>query len=128
MTWLTLLLVFKIGFTAIVVSAPLLLMPAERVSSLYRLGADAVPLCRLYGVAVTALLVGYASGIAPAQHGVFPGGVVAMGIASNAGAPAVLLLTGRWRGARLPTFVFAAIAVALLASAVAPSAALSRIF
>lgn len=128
MTWLTLLLLFKIGFTALAVSAPLLLLSAERVARLYHIGAEAVPLCRLYGVAVTALLIGYAAGIPPAQNGAFPTGIVTMGIVSNAGAPTVLLLTGRWRGARVPTFVFAAIALALLSSAMFQSAALSRIF
>ncbi len=124
MSWLTLLLCFKIIFTLATCAAPLLLLPGPRLARLYRVGADAVPLARLYGVALLALLVGYASGIGPAEAGSFPGGVVAMGIASNAGATAVLLATGAWRRARALTLAFGGIAVALAASCAAPGAAL----
>lgn len=58
--------------TALTVSLPLLAMPGPRIQSRLNIGAGALPLARLYGIAVTALLVGYASGFAPAEAGVFP--------------------------------------------------------
>lgn len=128
LSWLALLLAFKIAFTLATGSAPLLLLPAERLSKLYGVGVEAAPLCRLYGVAITALLVGYASGFAPAAQGIFPWGVVAMGVVSNTGATLALLLTGAYRRARALTFVFAAIALGLIAASFIPQVALLSAF
>lgn len=128
MSYLALILAIKIAVTALGVSVPLLLFPAARVQALFQIGGDAMPLARLYGVAVTALLVGYASGFAPAAAGVFPWGVVVMGIVSNAGATAMLIVTGGWRRAKASPFVFGAIAAALIWAALFPAAALSRVF
>lgn len=128
MAWLTALLLFKIGFTAIAASFPLLFFSKEKVASILGVGLDAIPICRLWGIAVTALLVGYAGGITPAEAGIFPTGVVAMGIVSNVGHTATLLLTGIWQKARVATMVYGAIALALIVAMLAPAAALTRIW
>ncbi len=128
MSYLALLLGFKIGVTLPLVSVPLLL--ARREVLLARTGANeaAAPWLRLYGIAVTALLVGYASGFWALAENRFPWGVVAMGIVSNAGAAVFMMTSGVARAAPLRTVLFAAIAVALTAAAIAPSAALIRVF
>lgn len=128
MTYLALLLVFKITVTLLIASLPMLVLPAPRLMQLFQIGAEAVPLARLYGVAVTALLVGYASGFAPAAAGIFPWGVVIMGIVSNAGATMTLLVTGAWRRSIASPIVFGFIAAALIVAALFPAAALTRAF
>ena len=128
MTWLELLLWFKIVFTALTCSAPLLLLPGEAVTRLYKVGIEAAPLCRLYGVAITALLIGYGAGIGPAAHGIFPTGVVVMGIFSNAGATATLVMTGVWARTRALTAVFGTIAIALVAALCSQGPFLMRAF
>ncbi len=127
MTWLTLLLMFKIAFTAIAASFPLLFFSKEKIASTLEIGSDAIPVCRLWGVAVTALLVGYAGGITQAEAGIFPSGVVIMGIVSNIGHTATLLQTGIWRKTKVATMVYAAIALALTLAMMAPTTALTRI-
>ncbi len=128
MTWLTLLLLFKVGFTAIAASFPLLFFSKEKVASTLGIGLDAIPICRLWGVAVTALLVGYAGGIAPAEAGTFPSGVVIMGIVSNIGHTAALLQTGIWQKAKAATMVYGLIALSLILAMLAPAAALTHIW
>jgi len=128
MTFLGLLLVFKIGVTLIMASIPMLMLPGERLMATLKIGAEALPLARLYGVAITALLVGYASGFAPAAAGIFPWGVVIMGIVSNGGVTITLVITGAWRRAVPAVAVFGSIAVALIGCALAPGAALVRAF
>jgi hypothetical protein len=93
-----------------------------------KIGAEALPLVRLYGVSVSALLVGYAGGIAPAEAGVFPWGVVLMGIVSNVGATIGMLVTGGWRVSVAAPIVFGGIALALMVAAVWPAIALTHVF
>lgn len=128
MTFLALILIFKIAVTALTVSAPLLILPGARLQARLQVGADALPVARLYGIAVTALLVGYAAGFAPAQAGAFPWGVVLMGIVSNLGATVGLIITGGWRRAVAAPFIFGGIAAALIAAALQPGLALTRAF
>jgi hypothetical protein len=127
MTYLALVLAFKIVVTALMVSLPLLLLPGRHLQMRFKVGEDALPLARLYGIAVTALLVGYAAGFAPAQAGVFPWGVVVMGIVSNLGATVGLVVTGGWRTSIAAPFVFGGIALALIAAACLPGLALTRV-
>ena len=128
MTYLSLLLAFKIAVTAVTVSLPFLLLSGAQLQARFKIGADALPLARLYGVAVTALLVGYAGGFAPAQAGVFPWGVVTMGIVSNLGATVGLVVTGGWRTSLAAPLTFGAIALALIVAALMPATALTRAF
>ena len=62
MTVLDLIIAVKILGTGIFVGLPLALLPAHRVKSITRVGVEALPYLRLYGVAVLALLVGYSFG------------------------------------------------------------------
>jgi hypothetical protein len=128
MSYLALLLTFKIAVTALFVSAPLLLAPAGFVTKRTALPPEALPWLRLYAVAVTALLVGYATGFFEIAAGRFPWGVAIMGVASNAGAVAALLATGLARRTPVLTACFAFIAFGLIAAAMAPEAALRPAF
>lgn len=128
MTWIAIVLTLKIGVTSALVALPLLLLPAARLPARLGVGVEAVPMARLYGVATTALLVGYASGFWAIAQGIFPWGVVAMGIASNGGGVATLMLTGAWRRHRFMAAFIAAIALALAAAAASPEWAMSRAF
>jgi len=93
-------------------------MPEPKLAAMFRItGNGARSLFRLYGVAVLALLVGYASGFWAIADGRFPFGVAAMGFVSNAGAAAILVATGGWRRAKFLTVFVAGIAIALVLAA-----------
>ncbi len=125
MSYLALLLAFKIGVTLVGVSAPLVLAPQAYLSKRSGLGGEAIAWLRLYGVAVNALLVGYASGFFVLASGAFPWGVTIMGLVSNAGAVAALLATGLARRSPILTSAFALIALGLAVSMAAPEAAMA---
>lgn len=95
MAALSILLWVKIIGTFLPVAAPLLLLPKSKIDALSGFEPSDVSLYRLYGMAVLALLVGYAGGYFQVLDGVFPIGVIAMGFVSNAGACLIMLLTGR---------------------------------
>lgn len=95
MAALSILLWVKIIGTFFPVAAPLLLLPKSKIDALSGFEPSDVSLYRLYGMAVLALLVGYAGGYVQVLDGVFPTGVIAMGFVSNAGAFLIMLLTGR---------------------------------
>jgi hypothetical protein len=126
MSYLAVLITFKIVVTAVMVSAPLLFARPAFVASRTGAGAEAVPWLRLYGVAVTSLLVGYASAYWTIAAGAFPWGVVTMGVVSNAGATWALIATGIGRRAPALTAAFATIAVGLIAAMLYPELALTR--
>ena len=118
MTPIALILLAKILVTGVMTAAPFLLMPEPKLAAMLRIsGNGARSLFRLYGVAVLALLVGYASGFWAIADGRFPFGVAAMGFVSNAGAAAILLATGGWRRTKFLTFFVAGIAIALVLAA-----------
>ncbi|MEM8796729.1 MAG: hypothetical protein AAGE61_14275 [Pseudomonadota bacterium] len=123
MTPLSMLLLVKICVTGIFVTAPFLTLPGRRLDAVVSAEAGSVRFYRLYGVAMLALLVAYGFGIAEAQAGRMPWGVIAMGIVSN-GVPAVLFLNDR--GSRQSTLFgafFAFISVGLVAAALFPDSA-----
>ncbi len=124
MIYLDLILLAKIAGTALFVGLPFLLMPARRLIPLLQIeGCEAaLPLIRLYGWAVIALLVGYSFGFSWVTGGVFPLGVVTMGLVSNAGATVLLVLTGAWRQALPMTVFLGAIALLLVFAMVQPEA------
>lgn len=127
MTWLEAILTVKIVVTAFASAIPFLILSPTRLAALAGVGVEAAPLFRLYGVAITALLVGYASGFWFIAQGIFPWGVVLMGIVSNGGATLALILTGASQRA-LPMVIFlGGVTVALVAAAAAPNWALSQI-
>ncbi|MGF1545234.1 MAG: hypothetical protein ACFB00_12180 [Parvularculaceae bacterium] len=109
--------------TFVAVAAPFLFLSKRRIDRLS--GFDgALALYRLYGVAVLALLVGYAGGLVETLGGATPYGVIAMGLVSNAGAAIVLMATGVASRRPLSTGFFGLIAAALGACALFPDAAL----
>ncbi|MEM9383851.1 MAG: hypothetical protein AAGA68_02240 [Pseudomonadota bacterium] len=126
MTPLTLLLLVMIAVTAVVVAAPLLLLAPQRLDELSGAGPGSALLYRLYGVAISALLVAYGAGALAAQAGVFPAAVVAMGIVSNAGAAAVLIVHPEVRKRAVGIAFFGVIAVGLAVAAFAPEWATTR--
>jgi len=82
---------------------------------------------RLYGLAITALLVGYAFGIPAAEAGRFPWGVTCMGTVSNSGA-AILLLAysqGSKQNRALGAF-FGLIALGLIVAMAVPASAMQK--
>ena len=122
MTYLDLILLAKIAGTALFVGLPFLLVPAPRLVSLLQIeGAEAaMPLIRLYGWAVIALLVGYSFGFSWVTGDVFPVGVVTMGLVSNAGGTILLVLTGAWRKALPMTICLGLIATSLAVAMAQP--------
>lgn len=124
MTYLDLILIAKIVGTAAFVGLPFLLFPSPRLIGLLRIeGAEsAMPLVRLYGWAVLALLVGYSFGFSWITKDTFPTGVVTMGLVSNGGATLLLALTGAWRQAVPMTVFLAAIATCLTFALANPDA------
>ena len=124
MTYLDIILLAKIVGTGLFVGLPFLLIPAPKLIKLLQIeGAEAaMPLIRLYGWAVIALLVGYYFGFSWMTGDTFPTGVVTMGLVSNAGAAVLLIVTGAWRRAQtltIPLTVFLGLIAGALAFAIA---------
>lgn len=92
---LSILLWVKIIGTFFPVAAPLLVLPKAKIDAVSGFSPSDVTLYRLYGMAILALLVGYAGGYLEVEAGRFPIGVLAMGFVSNTGAFAVMVITGR---------------------------------
>jgi len=124
MTPLTILLMIKILVTAIMVALPFLLLPKAKLESAMAIEAQSPALFRLYGVAIAALLVGYAGGIWQVSQGVFPWGVLTMGLVSNAGAALTMVATGSAARNRFLTVFFTLITLGLIAAMVMPTAAM----
>ncbi|MEM1396014.1 MAG: hypothetical protein AAGH38_01015 [Pseudomonadota bacterium] len=120
MSPLAILLVLKIGVTLLAVSGPFLLLPKTTIDALSGYGGTPKVLYRLYGMAVTALLVGYGGGLYVALNGDMPWGVIAMGITSNAGATGVLIITGEARKRPALTAFFGLIALGLVIAVAMP--------
>lgn len=112
MSLLTILFILKIGVTALTVVLPFLVFPERKLAQLTGVEGGG-PFFRLYGVAILALLVGYASAFPLIALGQFPWGIAIMGLVSNGGATVVLLMTGQWQSQKLFTLFFAGIAVCL---------------
>ncbi|MEM9842718.1 MAG: hypothetical protein AAF767_08710 [Pseudomonadota bacterium] len=110
---LSILLWIKIIGTFFPVAAPLLVLPKAKIDALSGFSPSDVTLYRLYGMAVLALLVGYAGGYFQVEAGLFPIGVLAMGFVSNAGAFAVMVITGRAAKTPFTAAFFGLIAVGL---------------
>lgn len=126
MTLLSLLILFKIAMTAVTTSGPMLLLPGHRIGGLFGVGVEAAPLARLYGIALTAMLIGYGSGVVQAEQDRLPVGIVWMGLVSNLGASGYLAASGGWRRATALTALYGAIGVALASALLAPSFWLGR--
>jgi hypothetical protein len=129
MSWLSLLLIVKIVVTGLLVAIPFLLLPKPKLEKSTNITAPSPVFFRLYGVAISALLVGYAFGIPSSEAGRFPWGVVCMGVISNIGA-SILLLTYARRSLqnRLMGIFFGLIALWLIAAMILPVNAMQKIW
>lgn len=125
---LSILLWIKIVGTFFPVAAPLLLFPKSKIDELSGFSPSDVSLYRLYGMALLALLVGYAGGYFQVVEGVFPIGVLAMGFVSNAGAFGVMVITGRARRTPFSAAFFGLIAVGLAAAFLFRDAAMTPLW
>ena len=102
-----------------------LFAPQKRLNGLMAQYGDSPLTYRLYGLTLLVLIGMYVSGLAAALGGEVSHEVLALGILSNGGA-AVLMQT--WSGhptVRRASWLFAAIAFALLAAMLFPNQALS---
>ena len=120
MNALSLVLMIKILGTLFPVALPLLLAPKAVIDRRSGFTASDPTFYRLYGMALLALLVGYAGGFLQLMAGVFPTGILIMGLVSNAGATLFLLLSPRSRKAPWEVAFFGSIALALTASLLFP--------
>jgi hypothetical protein len=96
---LAVVLIVKIAFTALFWSTPLLFFQKSWFRPFGIPVPDPVVFVRLLGAAYLALLVGYAFGLAQAQRGTKPTGVIWTGAVSNGLASGILSyhgLTGAW--------------------------------
>ncbi len=120
MTLLDIVLIVKIAVTGLLVGLPMLLLPHAML--LKRLGIDevALPYIRLYGLAIMALLVGYASAFSGFIGGEFPTGIALMGIVSNGGGFVTMLITGLAARQKLLAGFLLVIATALVVSVLIP--------
>lgn len=116
MTFLALVLVFKILGSLPLIAGPLLLASPERLGGGLALPAPIVTTFRLYGVSILAVLVGYAYGLWLIGQGQYPWGVVAMGLVSNFGGAALMWRSGRWKQARATFGFIVSVGVLLLVS------------
>ena len=116
MTYLTLIFLVKIIGTIALVVVPSLLFPREKLDKEFGLKSENSLMYKLYGIAVLSLLIGYSYGAVSAESGVFPGGIVLMGLVSNAGAAIALLTMSRTKTLRLSSVFFGIIAILLASS------------
>lgn len=120
MNFIALVLTAKIALTTPLIAIPFLVLPAARLTRATGVTGGGETFFRLYGIAILALLVGYASGFWMIARGEFPWGVVMMGIVSNGGAAAFLLATGAWRRLLPITIVVVTMSIGLISAAVFP--------
>ena len=128
MSLLAFLLSAKIIVTVFMVSIPFLFLPTETVGRLSGYGGAPTVFYRLYGAAITALLVAYGFGLASALSGSFPWSAVVMGIASNVSASSLMILHGEARTKPFPTAFFGTMGIGFVASALAPSTMMSPLW
>ena len=91
MIFLSILLITKIVGTIAIASIPFLFYPQQKLEGMTQVSAANPGLFRLYGVAITALLIGYSFGLYDTLNGVFPYYAVVTGVFSNGGAALFLL-------------------------------------
>lgn len=119
MSFLAWVLIIKITVSSVTLVIPFLLLPAPALSRFLQVDVS-IPMARLYGVAIVALLVGYGFALQSVLQGGYPTGILWMGLVSNAGGAwvAAMYLTDLPR--ILGAVVFGGIALALAASLMWP--------
>jgi hypothetical protein len=128
MTYLELLLLAKIVVTGLFVSLPFLLFTQSYIDRATGAERGSVAIYRLYGWAVLALLTGYTYGFWQANQGIFPEGVVIMGLVSNAGAATLLVLTRFVQRQIALTMLLGIVALGLAIALLNPAAAMQHAF
>ncbi|MCK5041652.1 MAG: hypothetical protein KAR62_05130 [Sphingomonadales bacterium] len=118
MAFIISILSIKILFTLLFVAYPFLWKPKEVLNKVMGLEISKPYFYRLYGVAILALLLAYAYGIFMALGGVYPWGIVLMGMVSNGGAVVVLHKYSEWKKQKTSAIFFGGVFVALLVSAI----------
>lgn len=126
MSWLSCLLIIKISVTFFLVALPFLFFPRSRLEQVTDVSATSTLFFRLYGVAILALLVGYAFGIPLAESGHFPRGVVCMGLVSNSGAAILLFRIGKGLQNLVMAPFFTLITIGLVISLALPEVVLQK--
>ena len=128
MSFLAIVLAIKIVVIGFAIAIPFLTFSSSWLAGLTGVEGGGEIIFRLYGVAILALLIGYASAFPMLARGAFPWFVVVMGIVSNGGATAVLVLIGAWRRLLLLTSFLGAITAALVSTALDPSFAVKALW
>lgn len=128
MTLLLGVILFKIAVTFVFVALPFMFFPAERLNKLTGIPAKRATFYRLYGVAMLALLTGYAGGLPLLWQGIFPWAVVIMGIVSNTGVTYILIKGGSLSCKSPFVLIYGGIALSLILAAVFPTFAITPIF
>lgn len=123
MSLLSILLLVKISVTSLAVAFPFLALPGKKLENVTSVRASNALFFRLYGVAILALLVGYGFGIQQAENGIFPWGVIVMGLVSNGGAALFLLFSNSSKQNLFLGSFFGVIAIALMLAMFFPSVA-----
>ena len=123
MSAISLILTAKIVVTVVLVTGPFLFSPRRRLETMTGVSATSATLFRLYGMAATALLVGYSVGLWQSVNGVFPWTAVLMGIVSNAGAASVLVFAPT-ASSRVYATIFGTVGLLLIWAALSPATAI----
>jgi hypothetical protein len=114
-TYLSIVLAIKILMTLILFVTPFLFFSQTKLEQLFNSKiSGGLMVYRLYGLALLALTVGYASGLMQVLAGEFPFGIVTMGIVSNGGATFILSKNYRQIASKASLYVVAGISFALL--------------
>ncbi len=128
MTLLSVLLSAKILVTLVFLVGPFLILPANRLNALMAPSTASSMMYRLYGVALLALVTAYGGGLLAAESGRLPVEVIAMGIVSNLGGALIQALYRVGGIQRVLMVFFAFVGVSLIAAAVLPDLALTRLW
>lgn len=120
MSWLTVVLIIKIVVTLLFVALPSLFASSKVLDKIFGAEQGGELAYRLYGVAIVALLVGYVTAIYSIAQGVFPWNIMMVGIASNAGASAILWKYRSDPKNRISAVFFGLIALAFSLSFILP--------
>ncbi len=128
MSFLLLVLSFKILVTIVLLCVPLFLLPKSRLDKIFAFGDPSENFYRLYGVAMTALLTAYLGGWFGAVEGRYIKEIVFMGIVSNVGAAVTMVFTGYAAKKRPTVIVFGLIGAGFIVAAVSPGFAMSPLW
>ena len=128
MTFLGVILSAKILVTLVFLVGPFMFLRAEALDDLSGFGHPIPAFYRLYAMALLALVVAYTGGLLQAFEGTYPAIVVAMGLTSNIGAAAIMMLSGYARTQKVMTGFFAVIGLGFAFAMIWPEQAMMMPF